>query len=528
MPHRLGAAAAESTVVHFRLQNVANARQPAREKAPADNGSSVSAADTQLRLALDLLGAFELKRADGQLLRLPKKAQALLAYLALQKGRPIPREQLATLLWGNSATEQARQSLRQCLAALRNALGAEASESIVADTASVLLAPSELLAIDVAAFEAACQSKTVADMQRASALYRDELLDRTANPVEPFNDWLTLERQRLSRCASISCIGWRVAQGGGARHGRRDRRRQARHGARSAPRGRASPADAAAGIIRQSQRRAQAARALRADPARRAGHRPRGRDGAARGGDPRRPQPGSRAKRAAGDPAGGQQEAAPVPPTAPTGPPLPDKPSIVVLPFANLTGDASQDYFVDGLVEDITVALGRETWLFVIASPSAFAFKDRSADPRDVAAKLGVRYVLRGSVRRDGNRVRIVVQLTDAATGAHIWSHRFEDEADNVFAMNDRLMTQAAAMIAPALRSVEIERAQRKPTSSLTAFDLYLQALPLFQKSLADNRRSAAAARQGRRDSIPSYSTAFGFAARCYQFQKLHGLGAAE
>ena len=148
----------------------------------------------------------------------------------------------------------------------------------------------------------------------------------------------------------------------------------------------------------------------------------------------------------------GTREADTVPPTVSTGPPVPDKPSIVVLPFANLTGDASQDYFVDGLVDDITVALGRETWLFVIASPSAFTFKDRTADPRDVAAKLGVRYVLRGSVRRDGNRVRIVVQLTDAATGAHIWAHRFEDEVDNVFAMNDRLMTQAAAMIAPALR----------------------------------------------------------------------------
>jgi DNA-binding SARP family transcriptional activator len=108
--------------------------------------------DPRAQLALGLLGAFELKRADGQLLRLPKKAQALLAYLALQKGRAVPREQLATLLWGNSATEQARQSLRQCLAALRSVLGAEAAECIVADTASVLLAPCELLAIDVDAF----------------------------------------------------------------------------------------------------------------------------------------------------------------------------------------------------------------------------------------------------------------------------------------------------------------------------------------------------------------------------------------
>jgi hypothetical protein len=173
-------------------------------------------------------------------------------------------------------------------------------------------------------------------------------------------------------------------------------------------------------------------------------------------------------------------------------------------------------------VEDITVALGRETWLFVIASQSAFAFKDRGADPREIAAKLGVRYVLRGSVRKGANRVRIVVQLTDAATGAHIWSDRFEDEIDNVFAMNDRVMTQAAAMIAPALRSVEIERAQRKPTSSLTAFDLYLQALPLFRKSLADNQEALRLLDKAVALDR-SYSAAYGFAARCYQFQKLMG-----
>jgi adenylate cyclase len=118
--------------------------------------------------------------------------------------------------------------------------------------------------------------------------------------------------------------------------------------------------------------------------------------------------------------------------------------------------------------------------------------------------------------------VRIVVQLTDTATGAQVWAHQFEDEVDSVFAMNDRLMTQAAAKIAPALRSVEIERAQRKPTGNLTAFDLYLQALPLFRKGLAENRQALsllghAIALDG------SYSTALGLAARCYQFQKLMG-----
>jgi tetratricopeptide (TPR) repeat protein len=130
--------------------------------------------------------------------------------------------------------------------------------------------------------------------------------------------------------------------------------------------------------------------------------------------------------------------------------------------------------------------------------------------------------VLRGSVRRDGNRVRTVVQLTDAAMGAQVWSHRFEDEVDNVFAMNDRLVAQAAALIAPALRSVEIERAQRKPTSSLTAFDLYLRALPLFRKSLADNQE-ALRLLDNAVTLDPSYSSAYAFAARCYQFQKLMG-----
>ena len=189
-------------------------------------------------------------------------------------------------------------------------------------------------------------------------------------------------------------------------------------------------------------------------------------------------------------------------PTDEAGPALPDKPSIVVLPFSNLSGDTSQDYFIDGLVDDITVALGRERWLFVIASPSAFVFKDRAADPREVGARMGVRYVLRGSVRKSSNRVRISVQLFDAVSGALIWSDRCEDETDNVFDMHDRLTARVAAMIAPTLRSVEIERVQRKPTRSVTAFDLYLQALPLFRTSLADNRRRFDCSRRPSR-SIP-------------------------
>jgi DNA-binding SARP family transcriptional activator/TolB-like protein len=473
------------------------------------------------RLAIGLLGPFEVKRDDSQPLRLPKKAQALLAYLVMQRGRPVAREQLATLLWGNSPTEQARQSLRQCLAALRNTLGTEVSEPIVADTASVLLAPSERWAVDVAAFEAGCQSKSVADLERASALCRDEFLAGLLIDVEPFNDWLTLERQRLTSL----------------RLGLLQRLAQAR----------AEAGDAEGAIA--------AARELHAlDPLHEDGHRLLMRLLAASGNrsaalkeyercaqilrDELGIAPDSETEQLAHairagrpmSPVSREPASSPPPPPAavgatgatPVGSPLPDKPSIVVLPFANLSGDSSQDYFVDGLVEDITVALGRETWLFVIASPSAFALRDRTTDPREIAAKLGVRYVLRGSVRRDGNRVRIVVQLTDAVTGAHIWSDRVEDDVDNVFAMSDRLTTQVAALIAPALRTIEIERAQRKPTSSLTAFDLYLRALPRFRSGFADNQEALRLLDKAIALD-PAYAVAYGFAARCYQFQKLMG-----
>ena len=207
----------------------------------------------------------------------------------MQRGRPVSREQLATLLWGNSATEQARQSLRQCLAALRNTLGAEASEPIVADTASVLLAPSDRWAIDVAAFEAACQSKGVADLERASTLCRDEFLAGLQIAVEPFNDWLTLERQRLTslRLDLLQRLAQARAEAGDT------------EGAIAAARQlnaldplREDGHRLLMRLLAASGNRsccAQAVRALRAHPARGARHRPRRGDRAAGRSDPRRP-----------------------------------------------------------------------------------------------------------------------------------------------------------------------------------------------------------------------------------------------
>src|SRR5262249_7698356 len=143
---------------------------------------------------------------------------------------------------------------------------------------------------------------------------------------------------------------------------------------------------------------------------------------------------------------------------------LPDKPSIVVLPFANLSADSRQSYFADGLVEDITVSLGRIPWLFVIGSGSAFAFKGRTGDAKQVGADLGVRYVLRGSVRKSGHRIRIILELTDAMDGRQVWSDRLDSRLVDIFDIQDQVVDHVSGMIAPTMRRAEIERARRKPT----------------------------------------------------------------
>ena len=178
---------------------------------------------------------------------------------------------------------------------------------------------------------------------------------------------------------------------------------------------------------------------------------------------------------------------------------LPDKPSIAVLPFLNLSGDPEQEYFADGMVEDIITALSRIRWLFVIARNSSFTYKGRAVDVKQVGRELGVRYVLEGSVRKAANRVRITGQLIDATTGAHLWADRFEGTLDDIFDLQDQVTASVVGAIAPQLERAEIERAKRKPTESLDAYDYYLrgmahfhqgtregmgEALPLFYKAI--------------------------------------------
>ena len=156
-----------------------------------------------------------------------------------------------------------------------------------------------------------------------------------------------------------------------------------------------------------------------------------------------------------------------------------------------MSGDPEQDYFADGMVEEITTVLSRVRWLFVIARTSAFTYKGQARDLRQVGRDLGVRYLLEGSVRKSGRRVRVTAQLIDAETGAHLWADRFDGELEEIFDMHDRVATEVVSAIEPNLRHAEIERSRRKPTASLDAYDLYMRASAAFTEPSGRNLRAA-------------------------------------
>jgi adenylate cyclase len=194
---------------------------------------------------------------------------------------------------------------------------------------------------------------------------------------------------------------------------------------------------------------------------------------------------------------------------------LPVKPSIAVLPFANLSGDPEQEYFADGMVEEIITALSRIRWLFVIARNSSFTYKGQAVDLKQVGRELGVRYVLEGSVRRAGGRVRITAQLIEAEGSAHLWADRFDGPLEEVFELQDNVALSVAGVIESAVQAAEIRRSAERPTSDLTAYDLYLRALPDCL-SWDDGRVRAALARLEQAiERDPQFGPALGFAAVC-------------
>jgi adenylate cyclase len=196
--------------------------------------------------------------------------------------------------------------------------------------------------------------------------------------------------------------------------------------------------------------------------------------------------------------------------------PLPSKPSIAVLPFDNLSGDREQEYFADGIVEEIITALSRFRGLFVIARNSSFAYKGRAVDVKQIGRELGVRYVLEGSVRKAGSRVRITGQLIDTSSGTHLWADRFDGPLEDIFDLQDQVTSNVVGAIAPKLFQAEIDRANRKPTENLDAYDFYLRGLAGVHQFTKEGNNAALSNLYRAIELDPNFAAAFGLAARCY------------
>ena len=201
----------------------------------------------------------------------------------------------------------------------------------------------------------------------------------------------------------------------------------------------------------------------------------------------------------------------------------PDRPSIAVMPFQNLSGDHEQEYFADGIVDDIITALSRMRWLFVIARDSSFTYKGRAVDVKQVGRELDVRYVLGGSVRKAASRVRITGQLIDTSTGAHLWADRFEGALEDIFNLQDRVAASVIGAIAPQLEQAEIQRAKHKPTESLDAYDYYLRGMASYYLRTRDAINEALPLFYKAIELDPDFASAYGMAAWCYAWRKING-----
>lgn len=223
-----------------------------------------------------------------------------------------------------------------------------------------------------------------------------------------------------------------------------------------------------------------------------------------------------------GDDAGRASDAKQAPPALV----LPERPSIAVLPFHNLSGDPEQDYFADGVVEDIIAALSRMRWLFVIARNSSFTYKGRVVDVKEVGRALGVRYVLEGSLRKSAGKVRITGQLIDTTNGMNLWAERFEGSLQDVFELQDQMAESVVGAIAPQLERAEIERATRKPTDSLDAYDYYLRGLARLHTGTRESIAAALPLFRRAHELDPQFASAYAMTAWCLFWRKVNGWAA--
>jgi TolB-like protein/DNA-binding SARP family transcriptional activator len=426
------------------------------------------------------------------------------------------------MLWSGHSDESARQNLRQCLTALRRECRNGETMPVIAEGGLLKLDAARVI-VDVGEFEQAMRSRDPAALARAFTLYKGELLEGLNFDECAFEEWLIGERQRLNALA-IEGLNQLL-------------RHQQQHGEHDAATLTALrlltidplQEDVHRSLMRLYHETGNAAQALRQYVAcEKALRRELGVEPEETTKDLRRAILRSRhvsSLKAGGDadltdadrvllPNGaGMRSDAEAPAAAPR-----DRPSVAVLPFANLSGDPEQNYFSDGITEDIITGLCRFSELFVIARNSSFAYRGKSVDVRQIGRELGVRYVLEGSIRKSANRVRITGQLVDTTQGIHIWADRFDGALADIFDLQDQISAVIVGAIAPKLEHAEIERAKRKPTQSLDAYDYYLRGMASFHQG---SRKTVAEALELFKKAIEldsGFASAYAMAAWCHYF----------
>jgi TolB-like protein/DNA-binding SARP family transcriptional activator/Tfp pilus assembly protein PilF len=471
-------------------------------------------------MRIRLLGDLEVMSPEGRPVRFAtRKSSLLFAALVLAGRRGHRREQLSEALWPGRDDAQARNNLRQALVDIRRSFPTGNGAAIYIegdqDAVSLIAGPDEA---DIWAFDRKLDDGRAADLVFAADLYRGDLLAGEAIP-DGLDEWFAPHQSRYQRKA------WQLVE-------------------------RLSLALPAPGAGEEAACEGLAERLLASDPTAEPAHRALIRIHAHRGHENAAVRQFELCRAALKKHLDAEPEAqtssllaslqsrerteyqqtVPAPDivsqpqvfSIPTK--LHDQPSVAVMPFQNLSGDPEQEYFADGIVEEIITALAHFRHLLVVARNSSFTYRGRAVDVKQVGRELGVRYVVEGSVRRAGDRLRIAGQLIDASTGAHLWADRFDGTLAEVFDLQDQVASSVVGAIAPKMEQAEIERARRKPTESLEAYDYYLRGLAMFDRTLS--REGADEALRLFKQAIardPEFALAYARAARCYATRKSNG-----
>jgi TolB-like protein len=411
-------------------------------------------------LNIRLLGGFAAHLASGAPVpSIGRKAQALLAYLALAPGTPHAREKLTALLWSDRGEAQARSSLRQALSELRKVLAGADPPPLETKGEVVALAAGAVV-VDVEVFERLIAGGECPSLEAAVDLYKGDLLDGLAVPDPAFEDWLRGERQRLREIAREAMTRLMELQlaAGEAESVFATARRLLGLDPLQEPAHRALMrlhADKGERVLALQQY--QACRELLRDEL-----------GVAPDGETERLHEEIRRK-------DGTDETSSIPDGEQTA--APEKPAVAVLPFDNLSDDTEQEYFADGMTRALINELGRMPTLAVVAAASMFVYKGQRVSVAEVSRDLGARYVVEGSVQKSGRRFRVTAQLTDVETGRQVWGDRFDGDLGDIFEIQDELTKQICGNLYLPLLEHRWFKARRQPTTSADGYDLYLRAL---------------------------------------------------